>query len=266
MPEVSVNYAMVVLNAGCQRTVASFGRDRAGGSDDIGHAEIILLNRFLFFLLFETSLAARRQLSGLVVGALLFAPIQAAATSFQAVGSFQNSAGDFDVAWARQGDSLFFRMSSTTDDGWIGIGFSDDQMMPDTDVVMGFDLGGGVSRVDDRWAFARAVPRLDAISNITVLSSSREGGTTTIEFMRPISTGDTVDDMDLARPLFLLWARGPLFGTDSNASFGFHAPSAAGPSRGFSAERFDFASAVPEPTVLVFLASFVALARKSQVS
>ena len=86
----------------------------------------------------------------------------------------------------------FTVIGQTGEDEWIGIGFSTNQVMPETDIVLGyFDLeGNGV--VKDFFADNYIPPKEDESQDIFDTSIERLDGITTLKFKRSISSSDEV--------------------------------------------------------------------------
>ena len=86
----------------------------------------------------------------------------------------------------------FTVIGKTGEDEWIGIGFSTNQVMPETDIVLGyFDLeGNGV--VKDFFADNYIPPKEDESQDIFDTSIERLDGITTLKFKRSISSSDEV--------------------------------------------------------------------------
>ena len=86
----------------------------------------------------------------------------------------------------------FTVIGQTGEDQWIGIGFSTNQVMPETDIVLGyFDLeGNGV--VKDFFANNYIPPKEDESQDIFDTSIERLDGITTLKFKRSISSSDEV--------------------------------------------------------------------------
>ncbi|RDH84615.1 MAG: hypothetical protein DIZ80_03865 [endosymbiont of Galathealinum brachiosum] len=152
--------------------------------------------------------------------------------------SFSSGTG-FEISWDVCAGNLLQMEISNTSTGWIGIGFSFDQLMANTDVFLGGFDGGAYGY--DGFAFdGFSGPPVDASQDFTIESSTEVGGTTTMELSRLLSTGD-INDFDLSiGEYYLLWAFGGL------DDFAFHG---VGDGRGFSAETYSFA-AVPVPPAL----------------
>ena len=91
----------------------------------------------------------------------------------------------FTANWCTDGDDIRFQLISEGT-GWLAIGFSNNQSMPDSDVIM--LTGEGVAQ--DAFADFRSAPIPDDSQDITVISSSEVDGMTTVEFSRAIATGD----------------------------------------------------------------------------
>ena len=107
---------------------------------------------------------------------------------------------DYSVEWCTDADSVNFRVTAATT-GWVGLGFSDNQLMPNSDIIQASDS----APIKDGWAVARAAPPTDASQDVTQHTATESGGQTIVEFNRPIDTGD-MDDLSLDTPRFLLWA------------------------------------------------------------
>jgi len=126
-------------------------------------------------------------------------------TPVQCTGSFSITSGDYQATYVVMGDNVMFSVSARTS-GWVGIGVSDDGLMPNTDVVAGAVDGTGFF-VDDRFATARNEPPVDPNQDITDTVASFQNGFTTINFTRPRNSGDT-NDISLDQCRFLLYAYG----------------------------------------------------------
>ena len=108
--------------------------------------------------------------------------------------------GQYNAQWCVDGDMLRMRLEAQAQ-GWLAIGFSDNQLMPNTDVIM--LTGEGVAQ--DAFADRRSAPIPDDQQDITVHSTSEDGGFTVVEFSRPIQTMDDEGDFSLDQDRFLLW-------------------------------------------------------------
>ncbi len=150
--------------------------------------------------------------------------------------------GDLQVAWTRNpSGNLDITVTGKTT-GWVGIGFSNDQSMLNSDVILGGVGCCNQNYLYDAWAGDHAPPAVDTQNDLTLLSASETNGTTQIRFERPLATGDG-NDLDLTQgPVYLLWALGPEDITDPTQA-AYHLSN-----RGVSAGKIDFkVSAVPLP-------------------
>ena len=136
--------------------------------------------------------------------------------------------GQYSAHWCVDGDILRMRIAAQTQ-GWLAIGFSDDQLMPNSDVIM----LTGEGEVQDSFADRRSAPIPDDLQDVTLSRAIQEGDMSVVEFSRPISTADDEGDFNLDQDLFLLWA----FNSNDDSFFSRHTR------RGFSGERVNFQSA-----------------------
>ena len=123
--------------------------------------------------------------------------------------------------------NINFRVTADAS-GWVAIGFSNDQLMPNSDIIM----MTGEGEFQDAWANARAAPEKDVSQDATLHAASQNDGQTSVEFSRPLNSGDE-DDLSLDSERFLLWA----FNQSSDSFTRRHS------SRGFTATMLDFGSA-----------------------
>ena len=105
-------------------------------------------------------------------------------------------------------DSVEFVMSGATS-GWVGIGFSLDDKMPQSDVVVASATKSKNEYVlSDRYAYGHSSPIEDITQSSELLSLQHVSGYTIVSFRRPVNTGD-LQDIDLREARYLLWAVGP---------------------------------------------------------
>jgi hypothetical protein len=111
--------------------------------------------------------------------------------------------------WTVRGDVVYFQVSANTP-GWVGIGFSLNRFMPQSDVVVGAADGSGNSFIVDGYATSKSMPQEDANSDLQEASVSRSGGIITMQFARKRVTDDTSRDISLDQCVYLLhaWGRG----------------------------------------------------------
>jgi hypothetical protein len=119
-----------------------------------------------------------------------------------------NASGcQYNATWAVKSNHVLFIVSAmVADNSWISIGFSDNRLMGDTDVVAAAVSTDGTSMIHDRWSTARGVqPRIDQQNDILYSTVSRANGITTMTFIRKLNTGDTTDDISLDTPRFFVF-------------------------------------------------------------
>ncbi|XP_066275078.1 uncharacterized protein [Branchiostoma lanceolatum] len=126
---------------------------------------------------------------------------------------------DHSVSWTYNSDTdkIFFEMSARqTNDKWIGIGFSNDQRMPNSDVIVAAVATDGSVSITDRWATGHSMPGEDGSNNVENPLGSYNNGVINVNFTRQRITGD---DKDLAFTdddcLYMFYALG---GTYNHAS------------------------------------------------
>lgn len=127
--------------------------------------------------------------------------------------------------------------------GWVAVGFSQDQYMPQTDVFMAGVLADGTAYARDAFAVFRSPPVTDAQQDVNLLSITEADGVTRYTFSRLLKTGDTDGDYDLTQ------------GTH-HILMAFNATSDAMTDRHTFADASELAYAfapVPEPQTLVML-------------
>lgn len=124
--------------------------------------------------------------------------------------------------WTVDGDMLHFGMTMESS-GWIGVGFA----MPDdvTRAKAGFDqymvniVDGTPMAYDMYQEDARGAPVLDTdaggTDNLTEFAGSYEGELWTIEFVRPLDTGEETDAVIVpGEPMLLTFAEGATMDLD----------------------------------------------------
>ena len=75
---------------------------------------------------------------------------------------------------------------------WIGVGFSKNNVMPETDIIVGFFDDNGNAIVKDYFAVGYSPPQEDESQDIKDTSLSRKDGLTTLKFKRSIASTDKV--------------------------------------------------------------------------
>lgn len=104
-------------------------------------------------------------------------------------------------------DNSLFGTVTARASGWVAVGFSSDQYMPATDIVMAGVLPDGTAYHQDAFAQRRTPPNRDASQDVQLLSASELGGVTSYSFSRLLNTGDASQDYDLTDgPYYILAA------------------------------------------------------------
>lgn len=200
----------------------------------------------------------KKQINNLLIASVLLGAALTSNSAFAiscGTGNYGNSrdysAGSvaFSVEWNVCGNSdseLEMKMTGTGE-GWIGVGFSDDQFMASSDTIIG-GLNNNAGYLYDTWSFGHTNPAEDTSQDVTLVSASEENGNTIVEFTRALVTGDTAEDFSLDVPRYLMWAIGPIDYTGAHI-FDNHGAS----NRGVSSGMIDFSAPVPLPAALPFM-------------
>jgi hypothetical protein len=145
----------------------------------------------------------------------IFIVLVAVATvvSGQTTGSMSTADGLYRFSWTTAGDRITGIITVTTPaNTWAAIGFSDDKMMPMSDVIIGGNSNAGQSFVEDRWITDGRTPAnvvYDTTQSITAATAARLAGVLTIRFTRPLNTNDATQDVSLQNNcVWVLWAYG----------------------------------------------------------
>ena len=122
--------------------------------------------------------------------------------------------GDFVVHWRVEDDTIFMALVGETD-GWVAIGFEPTKAMKDADMIFGWVSSGGEVNVVDAYSTGTNGPHppdtdLGGTDDILAFGGTKEGGTTTIEFKRLLSTGDSYDKtIPKDGEVDIIWGTGP---------------------------------------------------------
>ncbi|CAH1775664.1 unnamed protein product [Owenia fusiformis] len=124
--------------------------------------------------------------------------------------------------WNQETDDILFTLRSTTPDRWVSVGFSNDKLMPNTDIYIGW-LDNGIPVVTDRYASSRSEPQLDSSQDIGVGDGGLQNGVMTLRFNRSRNTGDSNDfDFTTGCYYFLYAWGGSVTGSGTSATTGYH--------------------------------------------
>jgi len=88
---------------------------------------------------------------------------------------------------------LIFTLSARTT-GWVGFGFSTSKAHLNTDMVIG-KVVNGVPVIEDFFSRTSAQIEKDTIENFELIGGSEINGVTTINFVRALDTGDSLQDI-----------------------------------------------------------------------
>ena len=124
--------------------------------------------------------------------------------------------------WTVEGDMLYFGMTMESS-GWVGVGFA----MPDdvTRAKAGYDqymvnvVDGTPMAYDMYQEDARGAPIMDTEAggndSLTEFAGTYEGEMWTVEFARPLNTGEETDAVIVpGEPMLLTFATGPIMDLD----------------------------------------------------
>jgi len=126
-----------------------------------------------------------------------------------------NKYGDYTVFWRNDGQYVYIGMTAKTT-GWVAMAVQPGSKMKDADMVMGL-VKDGKAEIDDLYSAGDFGPHvsdteLGGNDDIVTYGGKEEGGFTTIEFKRLMSTGDK-NDIDLTKGVNkIIWA----YGSDDN--------------------------------------------------
>jgi uncharacterized membrane protein YidH (DUF202 family) len=121
--------------------------------------------------------------------------------------------GDLELHWRVEGDRIRLALVARTT-GWVALGLEPTQAMNEADMLFGW-VSGGVASGVDAFSTGPTGPHpmdtdLGGTSDILSLAGSEAAGTTTIELLRLLSTGDTRDKpIPTEGKLSFIWAFGP---------------------------------------------------------
>jgi hypothetical protein len=122
---------------------------------------------------------------------------------------FNEQFSDFEVCWRNDERYLYMAMRARTT-GWLAIGFRPDNRMQGADMVFGHVIGG-IASVLDSYSTGEYGPHpsdaeLGGFDNLETYGGIERDGYTTIEFRRPLSSGDDPDRPLLQGKNKIIWA------------------------------------------------------------
>lgn len=97
--------------------------------------------------------------------------------------------------WRVSGESLECKVEAPTT-GWIAVGFDPDRMMKGANIIIGY-VNGGTTEIEDHFGTALTSHTRDTdlggSRDIVIRGGDENGGTTTLEFIIPLNSGDPKD-------------------------------------------------------------------------
>jgi len=122
-----------------------------------------------------------------------------------------NSYGDYTIHWRSDEQYIYIGMTAKTD-GWVAMALQPGSRMKDADMVFGFVKDGSVE-VQDLYSTGDFGPHppdseLGGTDDILTFGGREEGGFTTIEFKRLLTTTDKYDISIQKGVNKIIWAYG----------------------------------------------------------
>ena len=119
--------------------------------------------------------------------------------------------GDYEIRWMADGEYAYFGIRARTI-GWVAVGFNPSSGMKDADMIFGMVQDSGIT-IADQFSTGTFGPHnsdieLGGTNDIFESGGNEEGGFTTIEFARPLNTGDSYDSELSHGPIDIIWAYG----------------------------------------------------------
>ncbi|XP_070567488.1 uncharacterized protein [Ptychodera flava] len=122
-------------------------------------------------------------------------------------------------------DEVHFEVvTADTQNHWVGIGFSEDTAMPDSDAIIGWVTADGELEITDRWMSRYAMPPMDDDDNIYNKAGSHVNGITSLSFSRKRITTDDMQDLALNCLYILFPIQGGTYDAE-NKRIGIHSKS-----------------------------------------
>ncbi|KAJ9462859.1 Ferric reduction oxidase 5 [Diplonema papillatum] len=116
--------------------------------------------------------------------------------------------GDYSIKWALTATDLLVAMTCKAD-RWCGLGFSETRGMLGADTIVCWYSPNPTCSDGSVGVLSKARPTPDAVNNVVIRSSEQSGDTFTIEFSRPLVTGDSADKAVVEGSQGIIWATGP---------------------------------------------------------
>jgi len=122
------------------------------------------------------------------------------------------SYGNYEIRWLSDDQYIYIGIRAKTT-GWVALGIKPTSAMKDADMIFGFVKDGAIT-VSDQFSTGTYGPHspdteLGGTNDILEFDGKEEGGYTTIEFKRRLSTGDEYDNEFTKGTVKIIWAFGP---------------------------------------------------------
>jgi hypothetical protein len=122
-----------------------------------------------------------------------------------------NKYGDYAIYWRSDEQFIYIGMTARTS-GWVAVALQPGSTMKDADIMLGWVKDGKAEIRDlfctDNLGTHPADTELGGTNNILVSGGKEEGGSTTLEFKRALTTGDKYDISIKAGVNKIMWSYG----------------------------------------------------------
>lgn len=130
-------------------------------------------------------------------------------TDDEYLSEYGNPSSAFEIRWNTDGEFIYFGIRANTK-GWLAIGLEPESRMNGADMILGM-VQNGEAVVSDQFSTGMYGPHipdteLGGSDDITEYNGREEGGTTIIEFKRPLVTGDEYDNNISGDSVSLIWS------------------------------------------------------------
>lgn len=152
----------------------------------------------------------------MVLPSVLLLLLAAGSASAFSAGDYDRSAtfasGNYELHWNYNSSAQTVRVAVRAQTaGWVAMGLGEvsSGSMPGADILSGYVDASGVAYAHDRFATAKATPPLDDCQSWQLLDGEQQGGWTTIEAVRAVSSGGDTQDRDFTPGIMkIIWAYG----------------------------------------------------------
>ena len=121
------------------------------------------------------------------------------------------SYGDYEIRWSSDDQYIYIGIRAKTT-GWVAVGLEPSSRMKDADMIFGF-VKDRETTISDQFSTGTFGPHspdteLGGTNDILEFGGKEEGGYTTIEFKRALSTGDEYDNELTKGAIRIIWSYG----------------------------------------------------------